>query len=191
MNNLTSKLINLLEHSMPRTQQGSFLSTPLVLNLSLLSHPLAQESSTQFYYMLYLLPLSQASNHKMSQVSNPTCTTTKFQLLKLFNTLGIHILGIKKRKELGENWSAGRTGMQLKENQSWNGLMGGTLWMRVCKYYVYVHLRVRLGEITKLYWQWLDKDSKKRTKNVISILSKYHITPIFKWWVHFALTFII
>ena len=46
--------------------------------------------------------------------------------------------------------------MQLKETQTWNGLIGRNLKI------------LKLGEIIQLYWQWLDKESinKKGTKHL-------------------------
>lgn len=171
MNNLTSKLIHLLEFSMLPIHQGSFLSTPFILNLPCLTHPLAPGLKDS---VLFAVPpsLIQACNHKVIQGSNPTCMTERFCLPKLFNTLDTHISGMK-RKELGENWLAGSTGVQLKETQSWNGLISrdlGWVLMSIC---VYASKSLKLGGITKLYWQWLDKESKKRTKHLISILSNY------------------
>ena len=150
MSHFTSKLTSLLEHSMLLTHKGSFLSTPLALNPSCLSRPVTQNSR------MFRFPLSQASNHNMSQVSNSICMTRRFQFLKLFYTLETHILGMKKIQELGENWAVGSIRMQLKETQTWNGLIGRNLKI------------LKLGEIIQLYWQWLDKESinKKGTKHL-------------------------
>lgn len=43
--------------------------------------------------------------------------------------------------------------MQLKETQTWNGLIGRNLKI------------LKLGVIIQLYWQWLDKVSIKRELN--------------------------
>lgn len=55
MSHFTSKLTNLLERSMLLTHKGSFLSTPLALNPSCLSHPLAPKLKDS---VLAAVPLS-------------------------------------------------------------------------------------------------------------------------------------